>query len=341
MRSEQHFTLSVSDPSDTGQVTGPLGSNPGDHEGFPETAQQPKGTKMNSTDSTTPATTTSTYEAGTWQATLDRSATLFEKSGKDRKRASSLLWDGAQEATTEWIDGDSDTDVNAEALYASVLDILGTPRKGDASKIKSVALAVKNHGLVLSIYPNLSKAYAEATRLTKTVQVQAAEDTAADEAVAAIQDAAPKSSSTPEGAALIVLSKGVDEAARLLLDALGATNTAAHRALMRAISQEIAGRIQPAPKPAKKAAAPKPKTGAKAKAPKAGAAKPKPASGAAKPKPAAPVVKAKPVAAAPVEDVEPTVGDMFEEFDVTDDAPVEVAPATTKPKPVRRGPVTR
>lgn len=295
---------------------------------------------MNDAADTTPAKPT--YDAGTWQATLDKSATLFERSGKARKQASSLLWTGAQEATEEWMGGDSDTDVNAEMLYANVLDILGTPRKGDASKIKSVALAVKNNGLVLSLYPNLSKAYAEATRLTKTVAAHAAEDTAADEAVAAIQESAPKSSSTPEGAALIVLSKGVDEAARLLLDALGATNTAAHRSLMRAISQEIAGRIAPAPKPAKKASAPKPKASAKAKAPKAGAAKPKPAA-----KKAAAVSKPRP-ASKQVEDVdlpedEPTVGDMFEEFEV--DAPEAVAPAeaqvVTKPKPVRRGPVRR
>lgn len=306
---------------------------------------------MNATtdESTTTTAPKPVYDAGTWQATLDKSATLFERSGKARKQASSLLWTGAQEATSEWMEGDSDTDVNAEVLYANVLDILGVPRKGDASKIKSVALAVKNNGLVLSLYPNLSKAYAEATRLTKTVQVQAAEDTAADEAVAAIADSAPKSSSTPEGSALIVLSKGVDEAARLLLDALGATNTAAHRALLRAISQEIAGRIAPAPKPAKKAAAPKPKPAAKGKAPKPGdgAAKAKPVKATGAAKKAAVAARPKP-AAKPVADVtdvdlpdeEPTVGDMFEEFAGEEQAEVEVAPAT-KPKPVRRGPVRR
>lgn len=293
------------------------------------------------------------YAAGSWQATLDKSATLFDRSAKGRKQASALLWQGAQVATEEWIDGDSDTDVNAEGLYASVLDILGTPRKGDASKIKTVALAVRNNGLVLSVYPNLSKAYAEATRLTKTVQAQAAEDTAADEAVAQIVSNAPKSSSTPEGAAMIVLSKGVDEAARLLLDALGATNTAAHRSLMRAISQEIAGRIAPPPKPAKaakKATAKKAAPAKKATTPKDGSAKAKPAAKAAPAKKAAaaPAAKPKPVVAeAAPEEAEPTVEDMFDEFDVDTDLDegteqVTEAPApAAKPKPVRRGPVRR
>lgn len=274
------------------------------------------------------------FDSGTWQATLTKSATLFDRSGKARKQASALLWDGAQVGITEWLDN-SDTDVHAEVLYADVLDILGTPRKGDASKIKSVALAVKNNGLVLSLYPNLSKAYAEANRLTKTVKQHADEDHAADEAVSAIQQTAPKSSSTPEGAALIVLSKGVDEAARLLLDALGATNTAAHRSLLRAISQEIAGRVQPAPKPQKKATAPK---GAAKKAAKATGTKAKATKAATKPKPVRKPVEADDTAAEA-----PTVDDMFAEIEAEDSADEQVvtAPKASKPKPVRRGPVKR
>lgn len=274
------------------------------------------------------------FESGTWQATLTKSAVLFDRSGKARKQASALLWDGAQNAIEEWI-SDSDSDVNGENLYSEVLDILGTPRKGDASKIRSVALAVKNNGLVLSVHPNLSKAYAEATRLTKTVKQHAAEDKAADEAVAKIQQSAPKSSSTPEGAAMIVLSKGVDEAARLLLDALGATDTAAHRSLLRAISQEISGRVQPAPKPAKKAAAPK------GKATKGAVKKAAAKSGADKPKPAKP----KPVTKAKVEAEEPSAPEADDMFDMLDDEQVEAEATTPKPKgkakPVRRGPVKR
>jgi hypothetical protein len=240
-----------------------------------------------------------TFKAGSWQETLAKSAALQDRVKKGSARASALLWEGAQEAINQWVPK-SERDENGEKLGAAVTEALGKSRKGDASKIKTVALAVKNNGLVLSQH---SKAYAEATRLTKTVKVHIAEDEAADEAVSAI--AAPKSTSSPEGAAKIVLSKGVDEAARLLLNELGAENIAAHRAFMRAISQEIVGRIpKPAPKPPKKAA---PKKGAKAAkkaapkkaAPKAASTKAKPVAVKSAPAKAKPVVastKAKPVA---------------------------------------------
>lgn len=258
-----------------------------------------------------------------WQDTLKKSTQILDRSTAARKQASNLLWTGAQEAIEEWLPT-SDTDVSAEGLRSDVLDALGTSRKGDASKIVTVALATNEHGLVLSQYPNLSKAYAEAVRLTKTVKTHAAEDEAAEEAVANI--AAPKTTSKPEGAALLVLSKGVDEAARLLLDALGADNTAAHRSLLRAISQEIAGRVKPAPKP-KKAASAKPKAVKKATAaPKTAKAKPAPA-------------KAKPVKKA----VEPVENEDM--FDLVDDADVEVAEAPKAPvrraQPVKRAAVKR
>jgi hypothetical protein len=44
---------------------------------------------VNATADTT--TADRTFEAGTWQATLDKSKTLFERSGKARKQASILL----------------------------------------------------------------------------------------------------------------------------------------------------------------------------------------------------------------------------------------------------------
>ena len=238
---------------------------------------------------------------GTWQAALAQSAVLFDRSTAGRKRASELLWKGAQEGIEAW---DSDNDVSGEALYSEVLGLLGKPRKGDASKIRTVALAAKNNGLVVTIYPNLSKAYAEALRLTKTIATQQAEDSAADAAVAALASVIGATASTPEDAAKVVLAKGVDEAARLLLDALGATNEAAHRSLMRAIAQEIAGRVKPAPKP-KVTAGPKagatqagtPTSKAKAVINTAGAKeKPAPAGAPVKAK-AAPVVKPKPVVA--------------------------------------------
>lgn len=222
---------------------------------------------MNTTDSTT-VLSAPAPEAGSWQETLAKSAEAHDKSGKYRKRASVLLWQGAQSAIEDWTPNKSSDDVSGEALYAEVLALLGTGRKGDASKIKTVALAVKNNSLILSMYPNLSKAYTEAVRLTKTVAAQAAEDKAAEKAVEDIAANAPKTSSTPEGAAIILLAQGLDEAARLLLDALGKDNAAAHRSLLRAISQEIAGRV---PQPVAKAPSNKPK-GAATKA-KTGAAK--------------------------------------------------------------------
>lgn len=267
-------------------------------------------------DTTDAVETKPAPEKGTWQATLHKSAVLFDRSGKARKQASNLLWEGAKAGIESWLP-EADNDVSAEGLYTEIMDLLGKPRKGDASKIKTVALAAKNNGLVLSIYPNLSKAYAEATRLTKTVQVHAAEDEAAEKAIEDLAAHAPKSSSTPEGAAQIVLAQGVDEAARLLLDALGKDNAAAHRAFMRAVSQETAGRVKPA--------TPKvtagPKAGAKQVVPNEKVDRVPLGDGASKAKPkAAPKADGKKAKAAPVKakakPVQPTL-----------DAPVGETPA--------------
>lgn len=286
-----------------------------------------------------------TYEKGSWQDNLNKSATLLDRSTKARKQASNLLWVGAQIGIEEWMPN-ADTDVSAEGLYNEVLSILGTPRKGDASKIKTVALAVKNHGLILAAHPNLSKAYAEATRLTKTVQAQADEDDAAEKAVEALADSVPKSTTSAEGAALILLSKGVDGAVVAILDALGANNEAAHRAFMRAVSTEIAARVQAAkPKPAPKAG---PKAGATQATPGGtAAAKAKPvATSKSKGDPnkkALPPVKAKPVAkkatAEPV--TEPVhAGDDVPDHDEAAANVVETPPVASKPVrravPVRR-----
>lgn len=174
-----------------------------------------------------------------WLDTLKESATLLGRSENARKKASALLWDGAKSGIEGW---DSDKDPHAEAFYADALDALGTARKGDASKIKTVALAVRNEGLDISEFTNLAKAYGAAVALTKTKKTHAEEDDAAEEAITAIAAEAPKTASTAEAAVKIVLAKGVDEAARLLVEALGAENVAAHRSLLRALGQEIAGR---------------------------------------------------------------------------------------------------
>lgn len=241
-------------------------------------------------------------EKGTWQHSLKESTLLKERAGKANKRSSNLLWSGAVTAIGDWVEDEADDDSDAEGLYNQVILYLGKSRKGDASKIKTVAVAVRNNGLKTGDFENLSKAYAQAIALTKTVKVHAAEDTAADEAVSSIE--APKSTSTAEGAAQIVLSKGVDEAARLLLDALGEKNTDAHRSFLRAVSQEVSGRAKPEPKPVVEA---KEKTGASQAKAKPSTAKAKPAS--TKPKPApkpAPVAdEAEVEAPAPVEKPKP------------------------------------
>lgn len=181
------------------------------------------------------------YEKGTWQATLRESSTLLDRSTKARNRASALLWSGAQTGIETWIDDPSD-DVAAEGLYATVMEALGKSRKGDASKIKTVALAVLNNGLEMGQYDNLSKAYAAASHLTKTVKVEAAEDEAANEVIEAIE--APKTASTIDSAAALLLSKGLDGAVVAILDLLGKDNEPAHRAFMRAVSTEVASRVQ-------------------------------------------------------------------------------------------------
>lgn len=264
-------------------------------------------TDATSTTSTTPTSTDAvktddekvTYEKGSWQESLQKSNALMVRSAADRKKASHLLWTGAQVAISEWLPK-ATTDSTGETLYGSIIDVLGVKRKGDASKIKTVAIAVVKHNLVLASHENLSKAYAEATRLTKTVADEAAEDDAAEKAIEGL--AVPNSTTTVEGAALILLGKGIDGAVVAILDALGANNEAAHRAFMRALSSEIADRVQAAkPKPVAKASGPK--AGA-TQATKAAAPKATVADGSTKAKTkaepatkAAPKAKATPVSA--------------------------------------------
>lgn len=223
-----------------------------------------------------------TVEEGTWQETIFKSHKLLQRGTKATAQAGGMLWAGAQEGIIDWLDDKASDDVNAEGLYNEIVALLGSKRRGDAHKIKQVALAARDHGLTLASYPSLNKAGIEAKRLLVTVKQNEDEDNAADEAVQAIAEAAPKSTSKPEGAAQILLKDGIDEAARLLLDALNGgvekdgepvQNVAAHRALLRAISQEIGGRA-PKPEPKPKAEA-KPKATAKAGAGK-GKARPKP-----------------------------------------------------------------
>lgn len=264
---------------------------------------------MTSTTSETSETNTATYEKGSWQATIDRSAKMAEKGTEYKKKAGILLWQGAQSAIEVWTD-EADNDPNAEGLASELLGIMGNSRKGDVSKIKTVALATRNNGLRLDDFPNLSKAYAEARRLTQTVKEEKAQDASLAKAIETIAAQAQSISTptTPEEATLIVLAKGEDEAARLIGDALG--NDDARRAFLRAVAQDVAGRVKAVAQAKKadedKARAEKKAEADKAKAEKAKAtpaktAKVKPAS--EKGKPAAKATpakaKAKPVPAKP------------------------------------------
>src|ERR1700751_2050732 len=189
----------------------------------------------------------------TWATDLQKSAVLKDKAGKATKQAGMLRWKGAKEAIGAF-DVTSD---DGEALYNGVKEALGgEARKGDASKVRTVALAVANSGLDLNEsimkagkkvlkFTSLSTASAEAVRLTKTVAEENEQDNTLEAVVEALE--APKTATTPESAALVLLSKGVDGAVVALLDALngpsGENNEAAHKAFLRAMTSEISSRI--------------------------------------------------------------------------------------------------
>ena len=254
------------------------------------------------------------FETGSWQEALKKSTDLLNKSKNDRKKSTTLLWSGARAGIVEWATVRA-SDTDGETLYNKVIEALGRSRKGDASKIRTVALASRDNGLNITDYKSLTEAYAAAVRLRKTEVVEAEEDTAADEAVSEIAKTAPKTAGTPESAAQLLLSKGLDETARILLDALGADNHKAHRALLRAMVQEVGGRAKPEEKKAGNSGAEKPgaeKATERKATPKAtvksgqtkaktepAKAKAEPAKAKATPKA---TVKAEPVKAEPVKD---------------------------------------
>lgn len=293
-------------------------------------------TTVETTEVTDESTAPIEYEKGSWQDSLQKASNLFTRSVKAKGTASKMLWKGAKEGIEGWLPN-SATDVSGEGLYGDVIEALGTSRKGDASKIKTVAIAVRTHSLDLSAYDNLSKAYGAARALTVLADQHIVEDDAAEEAVSKIE--APKTTGSVEGAALILLSKGIDGAVVAILDGLGANNEAAHKSFMRAVAAEVADRIKAnKPKPAPKAPA-APKAGATA-AKKAGAKKATPIKTAAtKGKPAA---KGKPVRAA--EPVEPTIEEPVDETDDLDvDETVEAVetPAVPVAKKAKARPVRR
>lgn len=186
------------------------------------------------------------HDKGSWQAALSESAKLFDRADGNRQKASALLWQGGRSAIAEWLE-DSDSDVEGTGLYDEVIGLMGANRKGDASKIKSVAIAARDKGLDINEFENLSRAYAEANRLTKTAKVHKAEDEAIEAAVEAVAEAAPGTTKTVEGAAQILFSKGLSGAVVAILDVLngpsGAQNFDAHRAFIREVQTELASRV--------------------------------------------------------------------------------------------------
>lgn len=251
---------------------------------------------------------------GTWQHTIVKSGALLARGVKATAAAGTLLWQGSQEGILDWLEDRADDDVNGEGLYNELVSLLGKPRRGDANKIKTVALAVKNNGLVLSQHPSLTKAYGEAKRLTVTVKQNEEDDHAAEEFVEALT--APKSTSKPEGAASILLKQGVDEATRLIVDsvieAAGGYEQAEPvlRSLLRSLSQEIVGR-KPKPEP-------KTKTEATITAPSKAKA---PAKTKAKPKPN-PKADREDAAGEPVDEAD--IADPIEDDEILDDSADEV-----------------
>lgn len=217
-------------------------------EGQPSDADLNDDDVVDAPEEATDAPTKREFEKGTWQATAKEAAVLYGRAEKAGNKAGLMLWQGATAAIAEW-EVDADEDVDAERLSHNLLVIMGTKRKGDVSKIKKVALAVRAKGLQTSQYPNLSKAYAAAKDLLDTSVVEGSEDNAADEAIQAVAEDAPKTATTVESAAkmLLALAGGPDEVARQINDAInhgGQENHEAHRAMARAFAQDAAGRVK-------------------------------------------------------------------------------------------------
>ena|ERR1700751_4165557 len=83
-------------------------------------------------------------------------STLPPEINAQRRRAASLLWQGARGAIEAWRPA---ADPDALLLYAEVLEILGKTRKGTASKVKTIALGTFAYSLDLSDFGSLHAAY--------------------------------------------------------------------------------------------------------------------------------------------------------------------------------------
>ena len=200
----------------------------------------------------TKQTNTTDPAVATWVETLRAAARKLDTAAVTAREGNSLVWLGGAAAIADVTSG---SDYDGIALYEQLLGALGQPRKGTASKLRTVADAVVEHGLDTSEHKSLAAAYNAARALNRTRTVEVAEDTALDEALSEL--IAPKSTSTIEGAAKLLLSKGEDEAVRQIFDAIGGDNFAALRSFVRAATQELSGRVKASQEAAKKEAAAK------------------------------------------------------------------------------------
>lgn len=197
-------------------------------------------------------TNTTDPAVATWAETLRAAARKLDTAAVTAREGNSLVWLGGAAAIADVTSG---SDYDGIAFYEQLLGALGQPRKGTASKLRTVADAVVEHGLDTSEHKSLAAAYNAARALNRTRTVEVAEDTALDEALSVL--IAPKSTSTIEGAAKLLLSKGEDEAVRQIFDAIGGDNFAALRSFVRAATQELSGRVKASQEAAKKEAAAK------------------------------------------------------------------------------------
>ena len=233
-------------------------------------------TNTNTSTSQTSQTSTST---STWRTALRQAGLQKDEARANTKEAGQAAWAAARAGIEEWLTVKG-ADPEAQAFHGEVLHYYGKARKGEASKIRTIALATANNGLDPNTYRTLGAAYAAALKLTKIADINATEDEALAAASAAAASAAAASAAVsaatgaPADMAIMIMSLGAKTAVTLMLDALGEDNLPAHRALLRELSKQVGERNE---KVQAKTAASKPAKPAKDKTvPKAVASQPAP-----------------------------------------------------------------
>ncbi len=184
-----------------------------------------------------------------WRKEMEAAAKLRDSADSSIGRATSKVWNACRGGVTEWLSGNAADDGNADELHGEFIELYGKARRGDCSKMRTVALAARDHGLNLDEFESLSKAYASARALVVVKQQHADEDEIGEATSEAIAKTAPKTATSVDSAAMILLSRGFDETARALVEALEANSpdpTKAALSLIRAISEENTARAKAA-----------------------------------------------------------------------------------------------